>query len=437
MTSLDHIEEKISAQKEEVDTALMSLPKLPDDDVQHVVTVRLQRFSNGVSNLLEGGPRSNGFLSSWAQLAKDFRDAIETIKPMFNFKDPSDMTKSDREIIDLDSSDDEDPVRTPTPNNRKRPDPFTSPQGHQAKVVKVKHDPSLFDREPSTARSTHSQQPLSRHLNGSPVCRRILQPARRGERSTVFDEFLHHGRGFMSIGHIRGIIRRNHPPGVPGHFDDAVYSEICLQAIAPWRMLLTRFAGHTFKTFREAVFDMLNVCLGDYQQTQLYRSSKSYLLKFLEQHEAEQRRTLQTLLDLESYKMFTVNDEVFEIFQAKALEALQEARKKHRQTCAIRKNPPNNKPIADPIKEAQEALKVDVGLDPFQKEIQVAAYVRGYYKVCGLRFSDNACQVIRGNLFRNVESQIMGMLENRLGLTGGNGKGTRFLLTSPWLTIFR
>jgi GTPase SAR1 family protein len=422
--SLDNIEEKIKAQAHEVDLALSSLPELPDENVQHVVMDRLQKISNGVVNLLAGGPRSNGFLSSWSQLTYDFRNAIESIKPMFSYKHGSDMTRPDREYIDLLDSDDDQAIPvTPTPS-RKRPPPdlFNSPHGHQSKKFKPENS---FNREPSVATSIQSQQSSTRPKqvpNGCPsshLKRRTIQPM-RGDRSTVFGEFLGFGSGFLSIGDIREIIGRHHPPGFPGHIDHAVYQDICLDAISPWTLLLKRLADHTFKMLRDSVLEILVNFLGDYKQTQLFRSSRGHLLKFLDQYEAEQRQILQTLFDLESYKMFTVNDEIFEMFKTQALKSLQDARRKHRQVCYLQKTPTNK--ITDPLKVSD----IELGPDPFQKEVEVAAYVRGYYKTAGLRFSDNASQSIRGNLFQKVETKIIGMLEHSLELYNGDGNNLIF-----------
>jgi hypothetical protein len=73
------------------------------------------------------------------------------------------------------------------------------------------------------------------------------------------------------------------------------------------------------------------------------------------------------------------------------------------------------KAIAD-VKEDQ------LGKDPFETEIGVAAYVRGYYKTAALRFIDSVCLSIHGKLFRNARKEIFYFLEQQLGLDTGNGE---------------
>lgn len=63
-----------------------------------------------------------------------------------------------------------------------------------------------------------------------------------------------------------------------------------------------------------------------------------------------------------------------------------------------------------------------LGPDPFRLEIETAAYVRGYYKIAGLRFSENLCQGILGNLFRKIQQEIPFLLENYLELNTGDSK---------------
>ena len=90
---------------------------------------------------------------------------------------------------------------------------------------------------------------------------------------------------------------------------------------------------------------------------------------------------------------------------------------------------PKNK--ADAAKAAFNDPQV-LGRDPFQNEIELAAYVRGYYKTASLRFADNICQTIQGNIFAKVQKEVrQQLLENRLGLNEGDGKLRSLLVIQP------
>lgn len=418
--SMPNINAKIKAQTEAVENALRALPPLPRRNIQHVVRDRLQRFSNGVQRLLEGGAASNGFLSAWSQLSIDFRDAIQTMRPMFSYHHPSDMELP--EVIEIDDDTDTESVilNPTTPQNRnKRPgDPFDTP--NPAKAQKVTHT----SRDSSTTRAPKQE---GSHA-GSPTPQRRqpqLQQMKPPPRQTVFDPYLGLGKSFMTIGEVRTIIAKHKRPGLPDHVDDAAKGDICLTSVNPWNLPLEALANQTFKMLREAVLSMLNDCLGDYKQTELYRASKRHILEFLEMHAIDQRERLDAFYKVETYKLFTINNSAFELYKAQELKLLQDARRKRRVQCYVRKQAQlARKVYSDTSRAAAEKAVTDaqLGPDPFESEIQLAAYVRGYYKTAGLRFADNLCQNIQGNLFQKIHSEILGLLEGCLNLNEGDGK---------------
>lgn len=428
---MPNVNEKIKAQAKEVDDALNALPELPNNNVQHVVRAHLQQFSNGVQRQLEGGATSNDLLSSWSQLSTHFRDAIQTMKPMFVYTDPSDLALP--EVINLDD-DTDDERHTPSPESRKRPlhDPMT-PQPHAR--TKVRHDSDVSSNRDQTTPRPHSfQQSIPRTKqegnNGftSPIYiaqRRIAQPQSRIEKKTPFDEFLGAGRSFMTIAEVREIISKHKRPGLPDHINDSAKEEICLLAVDPWNKPLKTFADHTFKSLREAIIGVLHRLLGKYKQTQLYKISEHHIKEFLDELEVDQRDSLDALYKLETFKLFTINNQAFEVYKAEELKVLEGARRKRRVRCHVMKQAQlQNKTLSDMTRITEEKKVTDdqLGPDPFRNEIQLAAYVRGYYRVAGLRFADNICQNIQGNLFRKVHAEILGLLEGCLELNEGDGK---------------
>jgi hypothetical protein len=428
---MDNIDEKVKSHMKEVDDALSALPELPKRNVQHVVRARLQQFSNGVQRLLEGGT-SNGFLSSWSRLSIDFRDAIQSMRPMFVIHHPSDKDLPEREYVDLvDDSDDE--PQTPLPSRKRSNQSIEIPQAQRQKVIPTSGIP--FNRDPATPRFNPAQHPMAgsakqeRTRSSSPGSnisqRHHIKPMKRAARKTVFDRYLEVGRNFASLDEIRKVINEHEKPGIPDHIDDSAKEELCLLSVTPWNRPLDTLSDHTFKMLRDAVLEKLNSCLGDYKQTELYRASKRHILEFLQMLKVEQRQTLEALYDLESYKMFTINNPVFEKYKAEELKTLQDARRKRRVGCFVDNEARRkNKSLTDTTRATVEKAVTDeqLGPDPFNNEVQLAAYVRGYYKTAGLRFTDNVCQNIQGNMFKKVGDQILGLLENLLTLNEGDGK---------------
>jgi hypothetical protein len=435
---MPNIDAKINAQAMEVDDALRSLPELPTNNYQAAVRTGLQTFSSKVQMLLSGASRSNGLLSSWSQLSNEFRGAIQTMKPKFDLRHPSDMAPQEPTFIDLvdsddgsDEGDDEKQVEpSPLPNrNGKRPSSFFStPRGPRQKVSNGSAIP--FIRSPSTTRSMSQQsRSVKQESDSSAIIlalqRRPIKLLPRVEGGGVFRPFARLGNNFLAIKDIRTIIDAHRSPGIPDHIDNAAYEDICLLSVNPWNLVLAAFIDQTFKMLRQAVLSILSNSLRDFKQTQLYRSSKDHVVKFLEMHEAEQRKALLDSYDLEANNFFTINNEAFEKYRADELRSLATARRKHRVTCYIQKKADREGKVFNETQTATEEKKVqdqDLGPDPFRTEIQTAAYVNGYYKTAGIRFVDQVGLKIRGTFFRKVEIEIMGMLEGCLGLNAGDGR---------------
>ena len=425
---MPNIDAKIKAQAQEVDIALSALPELPGHNVQHVVRAHLQEFSNGVRKLFEGG---RGLLSSWSQLSIEFRDALQMMKPMFTYSDPSDFNISafPSEPILIDDDSDNEPM--PPPSGIKRSGAsFATPQAKRPQTFNGSPIPLNLASSSRSGAGVQAPKHEGSSSQGSPppfLLRRIPQGE---EKNTVFDIFLGAGKNFMTIDQIRKVIRMHELPGHPDHIDDRAKEDICLRTVRPWSGPLECLAQHTFIMLQEAIIAVLDRKLGHYKQTQLYRASKQHVIEFLAQHKVEQRQRLREFYDLETYTMFTINHSAFEIYKAEELKILLEKRRERRVRCYVIKQAQMAKKLhtVESRAKAEKAVTDDqLRRDPFHNEIELAAYVRGYYKTASLRFADNLCQNIRGNIFAKVQKEILGLLEDRFQLNEGNdGKAAQF-----------
>ena len=428
---MPNIEEKIKARAAEVDESLRRLPELPGHNVQHVVRSCLQEFSNAVRGFLNGGDSSNEFLSSWGQLSADFGYAIQEMKPKFVFTDPSDMASI---VINTDVDFDSDTVVSFMPSTmRKHHIDFSivSPPKRQmlsSDAIRPSQNGNSF-----RLKDEGSESPA---LSLSTPSRRTARPKDR-LRKTAFDEFLDVGSNFSSIGKVRQIISKHKRPGHPDSVADAAREEICLMSVRKWNGPVERLGDCAFEILRTATMAALNYALGSYQQTDLYCESKRHIRKFLEKHEAEQRTVFGSFYDLENYKLFTLNDDALARYKAEEFQLLHARRRERRVKCHIdkqgKKARMEGKPLTEIIRaELAKSIKdEELGPDPFAREIDTAAYVRGYYKTAGYRFAQNLCQNIQGTLFRRVSEEIMNLLEGLLGLNEGDGKSC-FLLTNDF-----
>jgi hypothetical protein len=262
----------------------------------------------------------------------------------------------------------------------------------------------------------------TKHEDGSPG-----QPRRpsNGAKSNLFDKYKSAGKRFMTISEVKTIINQHRRPGHPGIVTPAAREEICMTSLWAWNGPLKALSDATYSMLRTAVLRILERTLGRYKQTDLFRQSKRKVLDFLAQHHAEQRRSLDAFYELETYKLFTLNESAFLKYQEEELRILQAKRRVARVRCFIQRHAYlTKKTLSDAAKQQMEKSITDdeLGPDPFKLEIETAAYVRGYYRTAGYRFSDNLCQNIQGNLLKTVHKDIAFLLENHFGLNTGDGR---------------
>ncbi|KAF4635793.1 hypothetical protein G7Y89_g2297 [Cudoniella acicularis] len=413
--SMPKIDQKIHEQLAIVDHKLSALPELPEENVQHVVRERLSAFSNGVRRILEGGSSANQFLSSWSELSHQFRDAIEFMKPKFVYTDASDFKIS--EVITIDSDDDDITIATPPIQIRKRPHdgPGSEPLAKKPKFSQIDDRPLAFPLQRG-----HSVKPEE---GGGTPARQMPPP--QNPKKLIFERFRATGRKFSSITELRAEIKRYHRPGLPEHVDDAVRESLCLLAVTPWDGPLKVLADETFKMLKTAINDVLDRTLGHFKQTTLYREAKHRIHVFLNNLAAEQRMYLDALYKLETYKRFTINDEAFKRYKNEELSILQAARKKRRIEIYVDNEAKSNRKLLTGEQRAERIKRItdeQLGEDKFQEEIRLAGYVRGYYKTAGLRFADNLCHAIQGQLFKELHENIAFFLERELELDHGDSE---------------
>ena len=404
------IDEKIKAQAELVDSQLAHLPELPNENVQHVVRQCLQSFSNGVQRLLEGGQASNEFLSEWTQLSLDFAEVIQLMKPKFVITDASDSALP--EVISLDDDSD----------NSSR---ISSPRSQVPKRQMENPSTPVAKRQTLDPRSGSFAAPgflRSKNEGDNPV--EFRRPS-NGKKSTPFDKYQSAGKRFMTIAEVRTIISKHRRPGHPGIVTDSAREEICLMSLWPWDGPLQVLSDVTFQKLRSAVLRVMDRTLGHYRQTDLFRLARRKILESLGQHQADQRRSLNALYALETYKLFTLNEPAFLKYQQEELKILQAKRREIRVSCYVKKQAALSKKALSDVSRLQLEKSVtddELGPDPFKLEIETAAYVRGYYRTAGYRFSDNLCQSILGNLLKNIQKEIPFLLETHFELNRGDSK---------------
>jgi len=424
-SSIPDLTQNINDQTREVDEQLALLPEVPNDKFQHIVRRELHEFSNRVQNLVTSSSTSAyPFHSEWKRLCQQFLKATEAMRPGCNCRAKSDK---DTGVIVLDDESDDDMSVASSPLNRKRG--HVSDQ-HADKRLKANNtrpraptshresSVSLFaaqqvkqeDRTPrKMIKATPRRSPYFRNLNPE-------------DFGPFYQDYLDAGSGALSIMDIRASIEAHAVTGIPGYVNHQVKVTYALAAVAAWDDPLKTFIDHTFQALRRSILSILESVLQKYIHTEVYRSSKKLMEDFLEEQEKDQRKTTWEFFETERLSLFTINDESFNQYQREALEALTAQRRRIRLESYVAKQIQNGAKINDEEKFRNSVTDQQLGPDKYLEELNVAAYIRGYYTTARIRFVDTICANMNARYFQSIKRGVVDYLENSLGLNEGDSK---------------
>ncbi|KAI9645108.1 hypothetical protein NHQ30_005842 [Ciborinia camelliae] len=418
--SLPDIKMKIANRKNFIIKELKGLPELPNHNVQLHVTRLLHNFSQEVQNLMnnEHNLSDATFHGEWTKLSRQFYQLILHNKPKITVSDPSDVLKVD--VINLDDDDgDVELVNVPgrcfesvsvPESNRKRP------QGEMTT------DETSSTAGNQTPNGVKSETPNPR------TPRKIAHPHLNPFRNTIFEQHAHYGKGFATIADIRKKIENHTYMGLPDMVNTPVYKHFCEKSVKGWLQPTQLLLMGVIDLLRSEIQKIVVKNLGPYQQTGLYRESTEIITKWIDKELLiNQRDALDALYGLETYTPFTINQEGIQ--KRKQIEKLELQQLRHRVRairwvekeiyCGHKKmkaKPAEREAYYQEKKKAVEQVTPEqLGKDPFEKEIDVAAYIKGYYVVAANRYIDSVCISVNNRLFRHVKEKVEDLLENELG----------------------
>ncbi|TGO39050.1 hypothetical protein BHYA_0061g00050 [Botrytis hyacinthi] len=421
---IPEIRKKVNAHRAKIIGDLRNLPELPDQNVQLEVQRLLQNFSREVKGLMTSEYTDTTFHGNWTKLSHNFHKLLLHIKPTIICSHPSDTYQIP--VINVDDSDEEESGTFPAPDTsgkkRKYPN-ITKDQsfeqdgrdsGNVTPVSKLRFKSETPN--PRTPRPIHNARGLSNKFKG-----------------TIFENHADLGRGFASIGDIQKEML-NSSLGLPKIVDPRIHQAYCRKAVSVWKGPYTDLLSAVTKLLRSAVHTIVEKNLGIYQQTILYKDSRMFIDRWIDDLCKQQLSAIENLYQTEIFRPFTLLGDAINENKKVELEKLQQCRHKHRASCFVDKQLSlglkkikADKKSPEYIKARQalvDAVKIeDLGRDPFEVQLDVAAYVRGYYVVAANRFADSACISIYNCFFRNVVEQVENYLENHLGTNHAeNGK---------------
>ncbi|KUJ12350.1 uncharacterized protein LY89DRAFT_652811 [Mollisia scopiformis] len=435
--SIPSIQEKIAAEACRVDRALSECPDLPDKDIRNIIRKILSDFGNDARTVMNGDSLDTieSFQSEWSTLSANWFSLMKHIKPMVGVA----------EIVQIDLSveDDEEPIIDHT-NRRKRPgvDAASATKRQRGNEPHTPQHSITFETPPppSTGRTPKREDLDSRDPP-------VMRPLRRTVASnpfvgTVFESFANLGKGFTDVGRIHQKINQHARSGLAGLVDPKTQSTLCVESIKPWPAPLKVFLDKTVEMVRKQLQDLLIIHLGVYEQTELYRTAQKYLNQLIDRHTTELRRDVDKLLRREQHKSWTLDDESLQAVESVEYKRLQLARRKVRAKAEVEKqirDDPKKRLSLDMAPDEREKIvskrvgeivghkdanKEDDPLpaDHLDKEVRVAAYVRGYYNTAAKRFVDSVCLSIHNEYFVNLWTDIKTYLEDKFHINSVEGE---------------
>jgi hypothetical protein len=224
---------------------------------------------------------------------------------------------------------------------------------------------------------------------------------------------------------IRNLIRRAAIPGQPGLVSASVYEPLYTEAAKTWAPYLDTFVNNTFALLQAEIFAILDTAFVHLKNRAVYKESLEHMRAFVETQKAELRAQLQRMYNLEAKRLFTKDEEALKRNQAVERGILVRHRNHFRiaahngeEICSV----PKVEDMTDEERKQEETKMArelkNLGPDPFEPELNVAAYIRGYYLTAANRFVDYVSLHVMSGLLPQVASVIETYLHEKLGLTG-------------------
>ncbi|KAI0113501.1 P-loop containing nucleoside triphosphate hydrolase protein [Daldinia grandis] len=386
--SLPSIKNTVFTRLKVVESELAALPELPPN-VEYEVKKSLFDFLQQMKTAM----KNTAFSSEWNALNSQFQECIFRIKPTCTVKD------SELQTIDISGTDSE--PTTPTPH-RPRPNDST---------MRNFSTPSRRQRQEGA---------------GTPVKKEDIALGMSRTSSIIggpgvgvsdpFAKYSNLGRFAMDIKDIRSEILSKKRPGMPRDLvPDEVRENLCLKAVRKWEAPLETYINKTAELLKRTANAALESSLESLRSRLIFKDCRKYLSEFIDKTVASQRARLEEIFGSETYQLYMMNDDAFHRYKAQEMEQLTRMRGIIRLKAltlidwsyTINKLERMSEEEKTKERKMLDANLPKAGKDPYDTEIEVAGFVRGYYMMAAARFVEGVTMNVNSNLFRTYrESQL-------------------------------
>jgi hypothetical protein len=225
---------------------------------------------------------------------------------------------------------------------------------------------------------------------------------------------------------IRDTLDDHSASGLPGSIEPKAVDRMILSAMVNWNVPLQAL----FKSLRGAIGHLLeetlNASVSEWRTTQLYKEMIKIMGTFIELHVGDlECNVASRALRVERTKPITNDVETLDRCEREERKFFRAARFKERSEMFFDKQDESTgkTTLAEERerkrinKDVAEAIEKKMGTDPFAREVDVMAKIRGYYKIASTRFVDNICQAVEADLFLKLRDGLQDDLEEGLHLT--------------------
>ncbi|KAI1196177.1 P-loop containing nucleoside triphosphate hydrolase protein [Nemania serpens] len=387
--SLPNIKERFENRLDDIQGQLNELPDLPRN-LEHEVRMTLGHFYTSVKDSVS----SQEFEQNCKQLTEQFYRNLLRLKPKCILTTEKSKPRPEDIIMISDDTEDEvtgskrpasrHPAVSSTPKRQRHVDLFTTP-------VKTEGSPAGSEFWSSTPMSSLSQ-----------TC---------GEKGKT-----------LSLLEIRKEINMKTRGGFENVVPFEVYESLCLNAVSQWGKQLELYMDSITEKLVNAVTNALESSFKKFSKRVIYKDARELLMALLEERSAQQYKRLVELYENETYRVVTINEASFNHLKVEEKELLRRDRLIIRAKAAgLNDRERGFKSYEEMSAEEQSKVlnkyRSQLPEDEFEREIGVAATVRGYYLTAAARFVDGASMDVSSRLFRSLrDGQLDHFLDEKLGL---------------------
>lgn len=380
---------------------MSKLPELPSN-VELEVQSSLIEFIERARSRLRDTEKLSG-------LPDNFRECLLDMKPKFILKDTSDIPI--QEISDDESDAGSTITNNGTPTSKRRSmQPPTTPAKRQRTTDALANGNS-FNGHIKPEESRGSLPPPS--------------PARRAQFPEPFTKFSDVGRGFRTIRQVREEMKAKARVGMPELIPQEVYIDLCREAVLPWDGPMKVLLNRIMDLLQGLLEGALKKAFENLSKRVVYQECRKHLKSYLAEHRKGTEEALALVYRLETHGLFTINHEAFNRCRKDAHQELVRFRHRMRMEAAgFRDTKPLipwaslNEEKRNQEEKRRETDLNKIGPDPFDRELDVVAYVRGYYRLAALRFADSVALHITNGMIPEIERHLPYYLDGKLGLRG-------------------